>query len=201
MTRRQIFFRVTLLQMVKRVVPPMSNEIITLVKDTSLANTIGVVELIRSGETFRTNGGLIWPFFYTGRVLPGVRGRADHPVQSAGKEAQLLPGVRGGEDMAILQVESIQKQFGKIPVLRDISFDLERGQALAIIGSSGSGKTTLLRCLNFLETPDQGRIIVNGETLFDAADPRHPAGERGAEKRLHFGWCFSPSTCFPSTPP
>ena len=64
--------------------------------------------------------------------------------------------------MAILQVESIQKQFGKIPVLRDISFDLERGQALAIIGSSGSGKTTLLRCLNFLETPDQGRIIVNG---------------------------------------
>ena len=65
MTRGQIFFRVTLLQMVKRVVPPMSNEIITLVKDTSLANTIGVVELIRSGETFRTNGGLIWPFFYT----------------------------------------------------------------------------------------------------------------------------------------
>ena len=65
MTRRQIFFRVTLLQMVKRVVPPMSNEIITLVKDTSLANTIGVVEVIRAGETFRTNGGLIWPFFYT----------------------------------------------------------------------------------------------------------------------------------------
>ena len=65
--------------------------------------------------------------------------------------------------MAILQVESIQKQFGKIPVLRDISFDLERGQALAIIGSSGSGKTTLLRCLNFLETPNQGKILVNGE--------------------------------------
>ena len=65
MTRGQIFFRVTLLQMVKRVVPPMSNEIITLVKDTSLANTIGVVELIRAGSTFRTNGGLVWPFFYT----------------------------------------------------------------------------------------------------------------------------------------
>jgi polar amino acid transport system permease protein len=66
MTRSQIFFRVTLLQMIKRVVPPMSNEIITLVKDTSLARTIGVVELIRAGEYFRTNGGLIWPFFYTG---------------------------------------------------------------------------------------------------------------------------------------
>ena len=65
MTRSQIFFKVTLLQMVKRVVPPMSNEIITLVKDTSLANTIGVVEVIRAGETFRTNGGLVWPFFDT----------------------------------------------------------------------------------------------------------------------------------------
>ena len=65
MTKGQIFFKVTLLQMVKRIVPPMSNEIITLVKDTSLANTIGVVELIRAGSTFRTNGGLVWPFFYT----------------------------------------------------------------------------------------------------------------------------------------
>ena len=65
MTRSQIFFKVTLLQMIKRIVPPMSNEIITLVKDTSLANTIGVVEVIRAGETFRTNGGLVWPFFYT----------------------------------------------------------------------------------------------------------------------------------------
>lgn len=66
MTRSQIFFKVTLLQMVKRVVPPMSNEVITLVKDTSLARTIGVIELIKAGEYFRTNGGLIWPFFYTG---------------------------------------------------------------------------------------------------------------------------------------
>ena len=65
MTKSQIFLHVTLLQMVKRIVPPMSNEIITLVKDTSLANTIGVVELIRAGSTFRTNGGLVWPFFYT----------------------------------------------------------------------------------------------------------------------------------------
>ena len=64
-TKSQIFFKVTLLQMIKRIVPPMSNEIITLVKDTSLANTIGVVEVIRAGETFRTNGGLVWPFFYT----------------------------------------------------------------------------------------------------------------------------------------
>ena len=73
--------------------------------------------------------------------------------------------------MAILEVHNIEKHFGATHVLEDISFSLEQGQALAIIGSSGSGKTTLLRCLNFLETPDQGAIVVQGKTLFDAADP------------------------------
>ena len=59
-------------------------------------------------------------------------------------------------------------------MLEDISFSLEQGQALAVIGASGSGKTTLLRCLNFLETAGQGQIVaVNGETLFDAAEPAH----------------------------
>ena len=67
--------------------------------------------------------------------------------------------------MAILQVEDIQKRFGRTRVLEDISFSLEQGQAMAIIGSSGSGKTTLLRCLNFLEKPDGGSISVRGETL------------------------------------
>ena len=73
--------------------------------------------------------------------------------------------------MPILDVQHIEKHFGATRVLEDISFSLEQGQALAIIGSSGSGKTTLLRCLNFLEKPDQGRILVNGEKLFDADDP------------------------------
>ena len=66
--------------------------------------------------------------------------------------------------MAILEVDHIEKHFGPTKVLQDISFDLEQGQALAIIGSSGSGKTTLLRCLNFLETPDNGTISVRGRT-------------------------------------
>ena len=73
--------------------------------------------------------------------------------------------------MAILEVKNLEKHFGGTRVLNDISFSLEKGQALSIIGSSGSGKTTLLRCLNFLETPNGGSISVNGETLFDAADP------------------------------
>lgn len=66
MTKPQIFFKVTLLQVVKRIVPPMSNEIITLVKDTSLARIISVYEIIFRGESFITSRGLIWPLFYTG---------------------------------------------------------------------------------------------------------------------------------------
>ena len=62
--------------------------------------------------------------------------------------------------MPFLNVENIQKSFGRTEVLKDISFSLEKGEVLAIIGSSGSGKTTLLRCLNFLETPQQGKITV-----------------------------------------
>ncbi len=66
MTRTQIFFRVTLLQMIKRIVPPMSNEIITLVKDTSLARIIAVIELTKAGESFMKSDGITWPLFYTG---------------------------------------------------------------------------------------------------------------------------------------
>lgn len=71
----------------------------------------------------------------------------------------------------ILEAKHIEKHFGATQVLNDISFSLEKGQALSIIGSSGSGKTTLLRCLNFLEKPDGGTISVNGSVIFDAADP------------------------------
>ena len=66
MTKSQIFFQVTLLQMVKRIVPPMSNEIITLVKDTSLARIIAITELIKAGESFMKSAGITWPLFYTG---------------------------------------------------------------------------------------------------------------------------------------
>ena len=99
--------------------------------------------------------------------------------------------------MAILEVDHIEKHFGPTKVLQDISFDLEQGQALAIIGSSGSGKTTLLRCLNFLETPDNGTISVRGELLFDAADPRTQLEKEIRKKRLHFGLVFQSFNLFP----
>ena len=99
--------------------------------------------------------------------------------------------------MVILEVHDIEKHFGATHVLEDISFSLEQGQALAIIGSSGSGKTTLLRCLNFLETPDRGRILVNGETLFDAGDPATQLESEIRKKRLHFGLVFQNFNLFP----
>ena len=99
--------------------------------------------------------------------------------------------------MPVLEVKNIEKHFGATHVLEDISFNLEKGQALAIIGSSGSGKTTLLRCLNFLETPDRGQILVNGETLFDAADPSTQREAEIRRKRLHFGLVFQSFNLFP----
>ena len=99
--------------------------------------------------------------------------------------------------MPVLEVHNIEKHFGPTRVLEDISFSLEQGQALAMIGSSGSGKTTLLRCLNFLETPDQGRILVRGETLFDADDPATQRESEVRKKRLHFGLVFQSFNLFP----
>ena len=99
--------------------------------------------------------------------------------------------------MAILDVQHIEKHFGDTHVLEDISFSLEEGQALSIIGSSGSGKTTLLRCLNFLETPDKGVITVRGEKLFDADDPATRSESEIRKKRLHFGMVFQSFNLFP----
>ena len=99
--------------------------------------------------------------------------------------------------MAILDVCNIEKHFGPTRVLEDISFSLEQGQTLAIIGSSGSGKTTLLRCLNFLETPNQGTISVNGSVLFDASDPTTQRETEIRKKRLHFGLVFQSFNLFP----
>ena len=99
--------------------------------------------------------------------------------------------------MAILEVRNIEKHFGRTNVLKDVSFSMEEGNALAIIGSSGSGKTTLLRCLNFLERPDSGQIIVNGETLFDASEAGKDKDAELRKKRLHFGMVFQQFNLFP----
>ena len=99
--------------------------------------------------------------------------------------------------MSILKVENIEKSFGNIEVLKDISFSLEKGEVLSIIGSSGSGKTTLLRCLNFLETPDNGTISVKDEVLFDGSVKTKFNDEEIRQNRLHFGLVFQNFNLFP----
>lgn len=99
--------------------------------------------------------------------------------------------------MEILEVEHIRKSFEHTEILKDISFSLEKGQVVSIIGSSGSGKTTLLRCLNFLERPDTGIIRVNGETLFDSNNPTTQQESEIRKKRLHFGLVFQSFNLFP----
>ncbi|HZK26142.1 MAG TPA: ATP-binding cassette domain-containing protein, partial [Thermoclostridium sp.] len=99
--------------------------------------------------------------------------------------------------MAVLEVKNIEKHFGTLEVLRKIDFSLEKGETIAIIGSSGSGKTTLLRCLNFLERPDNGSIIVNNDVIFDAMDPATQLESEVRKKRLHFGLVFQDFNLFP----
>ena len=95
--------------------------------------------------------------------------------------------------MAHLTVENLTKSFDSLQVLKGVSFSLEKGEVLAIIGSSGSGKTTLLRCLNFLETPDGGQITVSGKPLLDGCDN----DDEIRKKRLHFGLVFQNFNLFP----
>ena len=105
--------------------------------------------------------------------------------------------VKGGKVMSLLNVENIRKSYGKTEVLKDISFSLEKGEVLAIIGSSGSGKTTLLRCLNFLETPGNGEISVNDKVLFDSNDSSAKSDSEIRKRRLHFGLVFQSFNLFP----
>lgn len=97
--------------------------------------------------------------------------------------------------MAILEVKGLRKAFGSTQVLRGVDLTLEQGQVLSIIGSSGSGKTTLLRCLNFLETPDEGELYVKGEELWGPPAPSL-CGKSGCTS----GLCSRTSTSSPSTP-
>ena len=99
--------------------------------------------------------------------------------------------------MAILEVKNIKKGFGSTDVLKGVSFSLEKGQVLAIIGSSGSGKTTLLRCLNFLETAESGTIRVDGKLLFDGENQKRLSDGEIRKNRLHFGLVFQSFNLFP----
>ncbi len=99
--------------------------------------------------------------------------------------------------MSVLEVKNIKKNFGKVEVLKGISFSLEKGEVLSIIGSSGSGKTTLLRCLNFLEFAEEGTISVDGKQIFDGKEKKTLSDDEIRQNRLHFGLVFQSFNLFP----
>lgn len=99
--------------------------------------------------------------------------------------------------MSVLEVKNIKKSFGKTEVLKGISFSLEKGEVLSIIGSSGSGKTTLLRCLNFLEFANEGTISVNDKIIFDGNSHKELSETEIRDNRLHFGLVFQSFNLFP----
>lgn len=99
--------------------------------------------------------------------------------------------------MSILKVENIYKKFGKTEVLKGVGFTMEEGEVLSILGSSGSGKTTLLRCINFLEKADQGRIIVDGNVVFDSCDKEKMSSSQIRKAQLNFGMVFQSFNLFP----
>ena len=99
--------------------------------------------------------------------------------------------------MALLEVRNIRKSFGKTDVLKGISFDLNEGNVLSIIGSSGSGKTTLLRCINFLESADGGTVSINGETVYNAEWDKKTKKIAMRNNCKHFGMVFQNFNLFP----
>lgn len=99
--------------------------------------------------------------------------------------------------MAYLEIKNFCKSFGQTEVLNGIDLSVEKGEAVSVIGSSGSGKTTLLRCINFLEKPDKGVMILDGETLFDAETDKNEKESDLREKRLNFGLVFQSFNLFP----
>ncbi|HEY2611996.1 MAG TPA: amino acid ABC transporter ATP-binding protein, partial [Reyranella sp.] len=101
----------------------------------------------------------------------------------------------------LIQVRDLRKRFGKLEVLRGVSFDVKRGEVLAIIGPSGSGKSTLLRCLNFLEAYEAGQVLFDGTLVGyrkDASDRLRPDSERNIRRvRARMGMVFQSFNLFP----
>ena len=99
--------------------------------------------------------------------------------------------------MAYLEIKNFTKAFGDVEVLKGIDMQLEKGKAVSIIGPSGSGKSTLLRCINFLENPDSGVMVLDGETLLDCSKKEKLNDKALRDKRLNFGLVFQSFNLFP----
>ena len=99
--------------------------------------------------------------------------------------------------MSFFEVKGYTKEFDDVQVLKGIDLQINKGEAITIIGSSGSGKTTLLRCINFLETPDNGEMFVDGEEIYNSKLANEYTDEQLRKKRLNFGLVFQSFNLFP----
>ena len=126
--------------------------------------------------------------YFAELALDKIEDILEYDEMAYGKEDQTIGGI---------EFKNVSFSYGSEKVLDNISFKVNRGETVALVGRSGSGKTTLLRCLNFLERPDGGSISVNGETLFDIHDPITSQEGEIRKKRLHFGLVFQSFNLFP----
>ncbi len=99
--------------------------------------------------------------------------------------------------MSYLEIKNFTKKYGETEVLKGIDLNMEKGEVVSVIGSSGSGKTTLLRCINFLEFPDTGKMVLNGTTLLNCGENIKYGYNELREKRLNFGLVFQSFNLFP----
>ncbi len=99
--------------------------------------------------------------------------------------------------MSYLEIKNLTKKYGETEVLKGIDLNMEKGEVVSVIGSSGSGKTTLLRCINFLEFPDTGKMVLNGTTLLNCDENIKYGYNELREKRLNFGLVFQSFNLFP----
>ena len=212
MSHGQAMRHVIVPQAVRKVIPPLLNDFIALMKDTSLVSVIGFTEVVQVGrdvqsETFNSSALTLGAILF---LLLRSRSRASSTtliarqqdaIRSAGGGGPAEPAPAGGRDRSarraglmaesMLKLEEVRKCFGELEVLRGIDLDVGKGEVVCVLGPSGSGKSTLLRCINLLEPPDSGRILLEGMEITEG---------RGRTIRLDYvrasesGWCSSSST-------
>lgn len=163
LTYGQTMRRIILPQAIRVVIPPCGNEFIAMIKDTSLVSVITMEELLRKAQLLvSASGDAVTPYLFAGilyllmtTVFTGLFSKLE----------KNYPFTKECFYMLMVEAKNLTKSFGKLMVFKDLNVSIAKGEVLVIIGPSGSGKSTFLRCLNHLEEPDSGEVIIEGQPL------------------------------------